>query len=600
MSNKARRRVSDVAFAGAGIGAIIGSLSCTYSCASGNGYSETAFWICLFVGGVIGAVIQSSSNQEIDRKNAETQAEIYRKNAETQALERESARLTAGHRDTPAQTTAMLNRRDFGSHATIHEYIKSVLPEFKQDAIQAKSDFLNRLMVKTSNSLTSCSGLSLNEIVSGIGYMREIDDTPENWSAYYDKAARIYDYFHRRNVSSPLEENSYGIENKAFLNAIRDIRHPTGNSEFDAIYSQFCSASGFDKLNVDLGKIKQYIWHYAVTRPHDAVRLAKAQAIYNHFTAFNVTGKYNDVTTIVGLDSLLAELYVAKDMGEGVLKQKEEKFNTWLEYYITQKDSVACEHLASGLMWLKAYSIESDTLRRIASSGVAMRVELQDRLRFLESGGDKGHVLHRTETLIGMLQFDYSSLNWKTEDYAAFFKTIVYENEILKYSLTIREWARTLTMPSNAGRLSIIDLFTRIESMIENEYDGTVTCFQQQCSILVDDSQEEVDGILLSPVKGEMGFDHISLLLNTIKIGRNLNIRIYTLFMPTADTVEKQEQQALSLKKNINPNVGAFEDGLRESVLRTLEEYINSTQNPIDNPSSKTSAGSVTSREKSY
>ena len=111
---------------------------------------------------------------------------------------------------------------------------------------------------------------------------------------------------------------------------------------------------------------------------------------------------------------------------------------------------------------------------------------------------------------------------------------------------------------------------------------------------------EEVDGILLSPVKGEMGFDHISLLLNTIKIGRNLNIRIYTLFMPTADTVEKQEQQALSLKKNINPNVGAFEDGLRESVLRTLEEYINSTQNPIDNPSSKTSAGSVTSREKSY
>ena len=62
-----------------------------------------------------------------------------------------------------------------------------------------------------------------------------------------------------------------------------------------------------------------------------------------------------------------------------------------------------------------------------------------------------------------------------------------------------------------------------------------------------------------------------------MKIGKNLSIRFYTLFIPTAETLDVQTKQAISLKKNLNPNVLAFEEAVRESILRVIESFLNQT-----------------------
>lgn len=472
--SKQKGSVSEAGFGGACIGAAVGLFACVCDCASGgSGDAGLAVLIIgAFIGLIIGCVIQSSTNTEIEKEEEQARQRARREAARAH----EEQRLAQGHMQTPIATKRMLETRDFGEFESAHEYINSVLPEFKEDAIQATTEFIKDLGNRIDNTLRSGGGYILQTVVKDLQYLCSIVNNPKSpWEDYLKGAISTYNWFTNCNYSAPVLRDSYGVENPNFKESTKSmlyralnniLKTQDANNDFDVLCNIFRNSSGLDKLKFDWDLIVHYIWYYSLTRPHDAVRLENAQKMYNHFMSFDFKNKYNENVIIVPIDSLLSELYVAKDIGEGVLKKKENAVKQWLDYYISKKNSSACENFASALMWLKAYTMESDALRKMASNGVAMGTQLQERLRFLESGGDKGLHPRPIEPQKDVVQFDYSTLNWRTEDFIAFFKTLAYENASLNYSLTIREWAKTLTLSSSASEIAVTDLSDSISRMI--------------------------------------------------------------------------------------------------------------------------------------
>lgn len=395
------------------------------------------------------------------------------------------------------------------------------------------------------------------------------------WKERSDKAEEQLRHCVNHNHPIVVERGCYGKANRSFEQRIKSMSVDVANERFDEIFSLFESGDVWKRLEINLGEVLEHVWFYAVTRPQDKIRFEKACEIYDFYTSYNADGEREDVIKIMGLNTLLAELYVAKDLGEGVLRQKEEALYKWLEYYLEGRVSEAYENLASGLMWLKAYELEKEVLNRVAASGVAMKGTLQERLRFLENGGDQGYKLKKVAKMNGNMVFDHSSLKWEKEDYFNLFTSLSYANEILEYALTVREWSKNIPISAGMNGTTLDEIFAKVNIAITYEYGDSVKCQKQRCSILAEDVETEIDGILLSPNKDSVGFEHMALLLNVIRVGRNLNIRIYTLFMPCEKNIELQQQQAMTLKKNVNPNVAAFEEGLRESVLHILEEMLN-------------------------
>lgn len=90
-----------------------------------------------------------------------------------------------------------------------------------------------------------------------------------------------------------------------------------------------------------------------------------------------------------------------------------------------------------------------------------------------------------------------------------------------------------------------------------------------------DGSESRKTALLMVPDKSQVGFGYVGLLLNVIGFGRNINLRIYTIFIPEDVPLETQKQQVLTLKKSTNPDVVAFESGLQTSILKGMEEYMN-------------------------
>jgi hypothetical protein len=337
--------------------------------------------------------------------------------------------------------------------------------------------------------------------------------------------------------------------------------------------------SGAWRLGLSAERINLLLWHCAFASPHDPLAFQTAQEIQDFFYGQTFTDENREPFRFLGLQSLLAELYVAKKMGQGVLDKKEEYVFQWLKICLDVKDSIWPSQLASGLMWMKAYDLELEVLRRTAAAGLLSDAQLQERLQFLESGGSNGPAMHSVEDAgEGVLQFDYASVSWQDEDYNKFFKNLAYENKTLEYALTVREWSKMLSFSAKlSGDVNDV-LFEKIKKMLSEEYEDQVSFKKQDCVILAENASEDIRGILLSPSKDSLGFDHMAQFINMMKIGKNLSIEFYTLFLPTATSSDLQAKQAISLKKNLHRNISTYENAVRESVLRTIESFLNELQ----------------------
>ena len=83
--------------------------------------------------------------------------------------------------------------------------------------------------------------------------------------------------------------------------------------------------------------------------------------------------------------------------------------------------------------------------------------------------------------------------------------------------------------------------------------------------------EEKMRGILaVSDQCRQMG-----ILMHIAKIGKKVNIKFYTLFMPESRNLSEQKQQSLSMYKKLSPTVTMWESSLKDTMLRAVEQLIN-------------------------
>ena len=74
----------------------------------------------------------------------------------------------------------------------------------------------------------------------------------------------------------------------------------------------------------------------------------------------------------------------------------------------------------------------------------------------------------------------------------------------------------------------------------------------------------------------------MGLFVHLVRIGKKLNIKFYTLFLPNSNDLEAQKQQALSLYNKLSPMVTMWEASLKDSILGLIQQLLNTV--PIINP----------------
>ncbi len=404
----------------------------------------------------------------------------------------------------------------------------------------------------------------------------------EDWKKHNLYAAHLtYSY---DGVSAILIQDKYGVSDEEKIKRIKGYNLTEYSKSFDE-WNQKQNTE--EKLNFDY--VFEAMWKFAFTKPCDLDRFGQTVNILNEYLYTLPEDEKSEKGFIECLDVVLAELYVAKEFGEKVLNEKRKIMDKWVDYYISLFTHIGktlkstgyygagpCVELASGLKWMGLYNLEADVLRKIVTAGLSLSDELQERLRFIENIGNDLKKVYEVNKNADYLALDYATLNWREEDFSKLFQTLVFENKTLGYSLTIREWSKNIIM-ENRQTLDINEAFAIVQNVIVDEYLSSVKCRKTEIQLLSEDGTESrKTGLLIVPDKSQVGFDYIGLLLNVIGFGRNINLRIYTILMPVGSSLEIQKQQALTLKKNTNPDIVAFENGLQTSILKGMETYMNS------------------------
>jgi hypothetical protein len=169
------------------------------------------------------------------------------------------------------------------------------------------------------------------------------------------------------------------------------------------------------------------------------------------------------------------------------------------------------------------------------------------------------------------LSFDSESLDWDDSKIAGFFDNVAIGEVTLPYSLAIRKWepdsSTDLTLPKGVGWKNDA-AFAEIETAIKDEFGNDVMFRVKKAVLLLQNGHEDLEeGALVV----NHGFEHVSLFVNMFQMGRRLNISIYTLFSPVPNLdAATMKPLAISLKKNQQPKIAAFENTVRAVALKAI------------------------------
>ncbi len=377
------------------------------------------------------------------------------------------------------------------------------------------------------------------------------------------------------NFTLPLDmnENVFSVEDKLtyMLRVILD------NS--DGYYSNMsnCLIEEFLKLAGML------MWYYAKKQPFDVNKFNTACSFYEKYTIGNRVEKrnyYRSCPSSVKLEEFLAIIYSKLAIGGSALVQQEkQKIDDWIkDYHHNGKD---VQILASALAWMELYDLELEILRYMVKSNIQMSPEVQERLKFLESGGASSNVkIYEIESENNFI-YDSSSENWDTSDFNMFFRKIGMKKLTLNYSLSISTWKKTLPLLSGQ-KVSMNQLYQEFKSMI-NDFDGEVICKRTKAKAIDLDNVNYPDAVVFQFTSERNKC--LSMLFSCEKFGRNLNLTIITLFTPeNGIDVESLQKYAVAIKSNI------YVDSFRETILQVVDEVIK-VKRDIYNEDSNSSSG---------
>ena len=323
-------------------------------------------------------------------------------------------------------------------------------------------------------------------------------------------------------------------------------------------------------------EIPVILWHYALSEPHQAEHYGKVKEIHEFYTNISAKDKRGEELILPSLDGILSQAYVYSRINPTLMRSLDSIIDQWLQYMSKNDHTKSCIALASGFAWMKAIDLEKRVLNYMLQSGLSMSADLQNRLRYLETGGDKAPEINANVPKNNLLSIYYASKNWSEQDLNGFFRNLLQQNRILDYCLTIDEWSDRLTYTGTWKGEQVAKLMVE---RVDEEFGDSVYCAYQRVNMLTDSASRQTEGILLQLTQEEMLC--CGLLLQGMNIGKRLSLQLLTLYIPKHVTFSRPEHitamsaQALSLKKGDDPQIKTFVETLKDWVLASLQDILN-------------------------
>lgn len=358
-----------------------------------------------------------------------------------------------------------------------------------------------------------------------------------------------------QSLNKMMNESNYGTINTYYWNNIQSLT----KAQADSIISQ-CEqykSTGYymNLMGTDIDMILRCIWFYAISKPFSAQSFNRAVAVFHYFVKTD------------HVDIVIAELYAKNQMGGDKVIQN--SIRDKITHFKYTNRNVQLTGIASSLMWLKAYDSEKTVLQYMLDNGVQMPVKAQERLHSLANGGGKAPNIYNAKT---SSSFDVSSISWNDTDFNNFFDNLSFQEKKLSYSLAMRDEDKNLLISSSINLPDNIEIANILNAKFNYEYGNVVKATSKNFVALSGSGKENIPGILIQSKECK----HMAILVHIARIGKKLNIKFYTLFMPVGANANDQKQLAISLFKKLSPTVSTWESSMKDSVLLIIQQILNS------------------------
>lgn len=590
---------------GLGISLLIGLFSCgqeacaLLTCSNDRPFTNMAFIpivvimiVSTLIGGIIGFCMDMSDHS-VEKQERKRQEEKQRQMNEL-AMHRdliyrfntiiESAYIKSNVYDRLVVTNDDYKHvLDFlGSNASsayINE-LKSIYDNYRQKHITFISIELNKIRTEEEFQFNGLSSLIL--ICNHLHHYSIMSNNQmNNLVVQIQNAVRYI-----KNKSFFIDENEYGKINQSLYEKSIESLETRGNEYINVVklYEEIMLFRNINSLNnfcvnfIDL--ITLTLYKYAFLKPFDAAKYQKIYYIWKslNFRLYENSNDPNNQKSIVPpIDCMFSKIIAYSKMGKGVLNQIKPEIDLWTDACLSgQNGSNPGELviLSSGLMWLGEYELELKLLRKAASAGVQLKPEVQERLAFLENGGSTGPELYK-DLNTTVFNYDYSSLKWSDNDFANFFKNLIFKNESLSYALVVEEFKKSFKSKFKTP-ITYKMILDELNKMAQDEYLGEITCNCIKVNSLSEEFNEYDDAIIINLAESTE-IKHAAILLFYNKIGVNINIQILTVFTPVSNIDSQRSMKlAVALKQGISPKVTQTLESIRDSVARQIDELCGS------------------------
>lgn len=419
--------------------------------------------------------------------------------------------------------------------------------------------FLSRI-AELKNNLTSFTELTGDSETEYITSRQAIITKLSNVAESFAKFASLVSAF--PDDSRLMDQKKYGSINRGYWELVRSMDKESVDKSIESICTTIEKLPESSYSDIDLEMLLKYVWFYATEKPYSAQDFQKTEKIF-----YNIYKNGH-------IDVDIGKLYAMKQMGgENVLR---DQVHDLLEMRSYDADKLTI--LASFLMWINAYKTENMVLQYMLNAGVQMSPKAQERLHSLSISGGTAPDSFDVSSHGEVYYFDVSALAWKDSDYTGLFENLAFQDKMLTYALAVRSDETALIVSQDIKIPHTESVLERLNTVFTEEYGNAVSAKQVSCVALSGSGEEKLNGILATSNEClQMG-----LFVHLVRIGKKLNIKFYTLFLPNSNDLEAQKQQALSLYNKLSPMVTMWEASLKDSILGLIQQLLNTV--PIINP----------------
>lgn len=341
----------------------------------------------------------------------------------------------------------------------------------------------------------------------------------------------------------------------------------------------------------------ELMWCIAVKKPFNQLALDKAAEQFDRYTAscFSSNGPYRYVQSpsenlgyvqICHVEHMLAIIYAKNQIGgQNTVNQEKDAIMTWIDNAISINLLDEVFSLPSALAWMGLFDLEREVLRYLVEKKVTLNDEMQDRLGFLESGGNSNIKIYSVGKEDALF-YDASASDWNAEAFDLFFRKLEMSHKALNYSLAISKWTNTLPLASGQkiAPEQIEEEFIKLVADFDNE----VVVKKQNAKALNLENLIYKDSFVFSFTSERNRC--VSILFSSEKYGRNLNTTIITMFTPESGLSNEQlKKYALAIKDNI------YVQSFKESILQVIDEIVKEKKTVYDGENIKKTGKKVIS-----